>query len=169
MPIHRCYRTQQQQFRYNRLNTRFYSDTMFVTTKSIRGNKCAQIFVNDTGFTRVYPMKSKSLAGQALNCLFTEVGVPTMLHTDGAKEMMLGQWKEIRDKHGGIKQTLAEPYSPWQNRAEAEIREVKKQVTRIMSRTGAHKTLMGLLFGICFRITFKDGVRLTIIERKNTV
>ena len=64
---------------------------------------------------------------------------PTALHTNGAKEMMLRHWKEIRDKHGGIKQTLVEPYSPWQNRAEAEVREIKKEVTQIMSRMGAHK------------------------------
>jgi hypothetical protein len=141
LPIHRRYRTQQQQFRYNRLNTKFYSDTMFVSTKSIRGFSCGQIFVNDTGFSRVYPMKSKSMAGNALSTLFSDVGVPTSLHTDGAKEMTLGHWKEIRDKHGGIKQTIVEPHSPWQNRAEAEIRELKKQVTRIMHRSGAHKRL----------------------------
>jgi Reverse transcriptase (RNA-dependent DNA polymerase) len=141
LPIHRRYRTQQQQFRYNRLNTRFYSDTMFVSTKSIRGYTCGQVFVNDTGFSRVYPMKSKSMAGTALSTLFSDVGVPTSLHTDGAKEMTLGHWKEIRDKHGGIKQTIVEPHSPWQNRAEAEIRELKKQVTRIMHRSGAHKRL----------------------------
>jgi hypothetical protein len=57
-PIHRRYRTQQQQFRYNRLNTKFYSDTMFVSTNSIRGFSCSQVFVNDTGFSIVYPMKT---------------------------------------------------------------------------------------------------------------
>jgi hypothetical protein len=55
------------------------------------------------------------MAGQALSTLFSDVGVPTSLHTDGAKEMTLGHWKEIRDKHGGIKQTIVEPHSPWQN------------------------------------------------------
>lgn len=140
-PIHRRYRTKQQQFRYNRLNTRFYSDTMFVSTRSVRGYTCGQVFVNDTGFSRVYPMKSKSLAGKALSDLFSDVGVPTSLHTDGAKEMTIGHWKEVREKHGGIKQTTVEPYSPWQNRAEAEIRELKKQVTRIMDKSGAPKRL----------------------------
>jgi hypothetical protein len=85
LPIHRRCRTQQQQFRYIRLNTRFYADTMFVSIKSIRGYSCGQLFVNDTGFSRVYPMKSKSMAGQALSSLFSDVGVPTALHTDGAK------------------------------------------------------------------------------------
>ena len=86
-------------------------------------------------------MRSKAGAGLALNALFTEVGVPLALHTDGAKEMTLGTWKDVREKQGGIRQTTTKPHSPWQNRAEAEILEVKKQVTRIMNKTGAHRRL----------------------------
>jgi predicted urease superfamily metal-dependent hydrolase len=72
------------------------------------------------------PMKRKALAGKALEELFTDVGVPILLHTDGAKEMTLGHWKEVLDNYGGIKQTIVELYSPRQNQAEAEIRELKK-------------------------------------------
>lgn len=114
---------------------------MFSRTLSIRGNTCCQIFVNDTGFSKHIPLKSKGDAGDALEELFMDVGVPTSLHTDGAKELTIGKWKDVRDKHGGIKQTTVEPFSPWQNRAEAEIREVKKQVRIIMQRTNAHKRL----------------------------
>lgn len=134
-PLHRRYRTAQQQFRYNRLNTRFYSDTMFSLTKSIRGSTCSQVFVNDCGFSKHVPMRSKGEAGNALDELFNDVGVPTSLVTDGALELTQGRWKEIRDKHGGIKQSVVEPYSPWQNRAESEIREIKKQTRQIMQQT----------------------------------
>jgi hypothetical protein len=58
-------------------------------------------------------VKTKSLAGQVLRTLFSDVDVPTSLHTDGAKEMTLGHWKEIRDKHGEFKETIVEPHSPW--------------------------------------------------------
>ena len=44
-----------------------------------------------------------------------------MMHMDGAKELTQGCWQEILSQHGGIKQTFAEPYSPWQNQAEAWI------------------------------------------------
>ena len=62
-------------------------------------------------------MKSKSEAGNALTEFFEDKGVPTVMHTDGAKEFTQGRWKEILSQHG-IKQTFAEQYSPWQNRAE---------------------------------------------------
>jgi hypothetical protein len=140
-PIHRRYRTQQQQYRYNRLNTKFYSDTFFSTTKSLNGNKMAQMFINDLEFSKVVPMEFKSDAGEALSSLFEDVGVPTELHTDGAKEMTMGNWNKVRTNQGGIKQTIVEPYSPWQNRAEAGIREHKKQVVRLMTKTQASKRL----------------------------
>ena len=45
----------------------------------------------------------------------------TVMHMDGAKKSKKVYWQEILSQHGGIKQTFAEPYSPWQNRAEAGI------------------------------------------------
>jgi hypothetical protein len=107
---------------------------MFSAKRSTRGNACAQVFVNDFGSSKVISMKSKGDAGLALDILFSDVGVPTALHTDGAKELTAWRWKQVREKHGGIRQTLAEPYSPWQNRAESEIRELKRTTRRIMQK-----------------------------------
>ena len=63
------------------------------------------------------------------------------MHTDSAKEFTQGCWQEILSQHGGIKQTFAEPYSPWQNQAEAGIQEHKKQVLRVLRQTRASKHL----------------------------
>ena len=95
--------------------------------------------MNNLGFSHIVPMKLKSQAGNALTKFFEDKGVPTVMHTDGAKEFTQGCWQEILSQHGGIKQTFAEPYSPWQNRAEAGIREHKKQVLRVLRRTRASK------------------------------
>jgi hypothetical protein len=140
-PISRRYRTEQQQFKYNRLNSQFYSDTFKATVPSIGGNIYGQIFVNDIGFVKVVPMKKKSEASIALNTFFMDVGVMNDLHTDGAKEMQSKDWDKVLNKFGGVKQSVVEPYSPWQNRAEGEIREVKRQVARIMAATNASKRL----------------------------
>ena len=51
-------------------------------------------------------MKLKSQAGKALTKFFEDKGVPTVLHTDGAKEFTQGCWQEILPQHGGIKQTF---------------------------------------------------------------
>ncbi|MGH3055899.1 MAG: hypothetical protein ACRDL7_13075, partial [Gaiellaceae bacterium] len=139
-PLHRRYRTKQQQLCYNQLSSRFYSDTMFSTQKSTTHHTCGQIFVNDLEFVRFIPMKSKADAGDALAEFIQDIGIPSQLHTDNAKEETLGTWKRVRSSHQ-IKQTETEPYSPWQNRAERTIREVKKTVTHLMSRTKTPKRL----------------------------
>ncbi len=139
----RRYRTKQAALRYPQLggrHGRFYSDTMFASVSSIRNNNVAQIFVNDLGFTRLTPLRSKSEAGHALLEFIQDVGIPSALHTDNAKEMTTGLWERIRKDHQ-IKQTVTEPFSPFQNKAEIGIKEVKKQVRHLMSKTKTPKRL----------------------------
>jgi len=91
----------------------------------------AQIYTNDIAFTRVYPMRLKSQAHETLSAFIHEVGVPSSLHSDDAKELMEGKFKDLcKDFH--IPCTYTEPYSPWQNRAENAIRELKRHVRRKM-------------------------------------
>jgi hypothetical protein len=40
-------------------------------------------------------MKLKSEAGFALQEFIQDVSVPSILHTDGAKELTEGKWKEV--------------------------------------------------------------------------
>ncbi len=84
-----------------------------------------QIFVNDVGYTYFVPMKTKSDAGHALLEFIQDIGLPSTIHTDDAKELTAGKWLDICKTHG-IKQTQAEPYSPFQNRAEVNKRELNK-------------------------------------------
>jgi hypothetical protein len=59
-----------------------------------------------TDFLAYNRAKSKSMAGHVLSSLFSVVGATTTLHISDAKEMSLGLWKNICNKHGGTKQTL---------------------------------------------------------------
>ena len=97
----------------------------------MRGYTCAQIFTDGHGFVKVYPIKGKGEAHQALMRFIHEVGVPKDLLTDLAPEEMRGEWGEIVRKYK-INQKTMEANLPWQNRAEAEIREVKKLVRRAL-------------------------------------
>jgi hypothetical protein len=97
----------------------------------VRGYTCAQIFTDGHGFVKVYPIKGKGEAHQALMRFIHEVGVPKDLLTDLAPEEMRGEWGEIVRKYK-INQKTMEANLPWQNRAEAEIREVKKLVRRAL-------------------------------------
>jgi hypothetical protein len=141
--LNRRYRTKQAALRYNQLggrHGRFCSDTFFSTVRSTRGNTVGQIFVNDIGYTKFIPMKAKSEAGNALVEFIQDVGIPGTLHTDNAKELNSGKWLEVCKTYD-IKQTFTEPFSPFQNRAEVNIRELKKHVRQLMKRTNTPKRL----------------------------
>ena len=132
-PVDRRFRTRQAHLRFPNLNTRLYTDTMFAATKSLRGNKCAQVFTNGIGYDLFYPLKKEALASEALNEVIRTVGVPKELVSDGARAEIHGRFGAVAKEYR-IKQRLTEPYSGWQNRAEAAIREVKRGIRRATQR-----------------------------------
>ena len=146
------------QLRYNILNDRFYSDVMFTRHKSLSGNTCATIFVNGGRCTFVHPMTKKNFTHEALKDFYDTVGIPRHLHTDGGGEFTSKLWKRTRVSGGICKQTLTEPHSPWQNAAEGEIRELKKQVRRVMRRVRCSLRLwdycLTYVSKICLRTAF---------------
>ncbi len=121
--------------RYPRLETKMYSDTLFARKKSLRGNTCGQLFCTEDHAVRFYPMGSKKQAHYSLDVVFKEWGIPQVMITDNAKELTEGKW---RHKCKKVQCTMAstEPYTPNQNMAEAEIREVKRQHRKVMHATG---------------------------------
>ena len=79
-------------------------------------------------------MKSKSHAHHTLGRFIHEIGVPTELLTDGAKELTLGQWNKTCLKHR-IHPVCTEPHSPWQNHAERMGGIIKRRVRHRMRVT----------------------------------
>ena len=74
-------------------------------------------------------MQRKAEAPDALVNFIQTVGIPEHLITDNAPEEGRGpstQWRNVVGTYH-IHQTWTEPHSPWQNKAEGEIREVKWQ------------------------------------------
>ena len=98
-PVERRYKTRQSHLRFPTLNTKFYTDTMFSTTKSIRGNKCAQVFTNGLGYDLFYPLKKESEVGDALNEVIRSVGIPKELISDGAKAETAGRFAEVTSEY----------------------------------------------------------------------
>jgi hypothetical protein len=125
-PLRRRYRTDYMSLRYNRLDTTFYTDTLFSKSVSLNMNNCAQIFTNGK-YVRVFPMTSKANAGAALQALAEDIGIPNRLVSDGAKEMTKENTLFIKTcRHLRIAHRTTEPHSPWQNLAENKIGEVKR-------------------------------------------
>ena len=74
--------------------------------KSTRGNKTAQISVTDFGYVQVFPMYYKKDAHQELLRYFEKTVVPTLMHTDNAKELSTAKgWRQVMEKQGDIKQS----------------------------------------------------------------
>jgi hypothetical protein len=129
--------------RYNHLKCTFYSDTFFSDQTTILQNKCAQLFVSDFGYAKLIPMKLKSEAGFALHEFIRDVGIPAQIHTNSAKELTLGNWKQVC-KESNILMTQTEKNSSWQNKAEVKIRELKRHTRCLMQRSSTPLTLWDL-------------------------
>eukprot|EP00804_Cyclotella_cryptica_P020326 CCRYP_014066-RA/>CCRYP_014066-RA protein AED:0.16 eAED:0.16 QI:0/0/0/1/1/1/3/0/747 len=71
---------------------------------------------------------------------------------DGAKEMRLGEFAR-KCKEASCLLQSTEPYSPWSNSAEREIRELKKGAARKLTRSGAPRRLW------CFALEYEAYVR----------
>ncbi len=138
--LSRRFRTNDQALRYRRLPHPVFGDTLIAGTTSLQGNKYAQVFATSFGWSRAFPMQHKSDAHEALSLLFQRDGVPPACIVDGSKEQVKGEFRrKLKEASCQLKQT--EPYSPWQNAAEGNIRELKKGAGRKMIKSGSPKRL----------------------------
>ena len=81
-----------------------------------------------------YPIKTKSHAHFTLDRLLHEVGIPSELLTDGAKELTQSEWGKSCRRHK-IRQLTTEPHTPRQNPAEFAGGMIKRKVRHLMRRT----------------------------------
>lgn len=87
-----------------------------------------------------------------LDAFCKSYGLPQTLITDNAYEETLGNWEAVVKSYL-LKQRTTEPYSGWQNRAELEIRELKKHYRRIMHRSRCPEAFW------CFGLMYTKDIR----------
>ena len=114
--------------------SRFCTDTFTSNVTSTRGNKYTQLFTNRANFTKPYHMKMKSQAGDTFHRFIEEIGIPSEMLSDGAKELLYATFRKLCQKFR-ILQTRTEPESPWQNPAELAGGTLKRKVRRLMKST----------------------------------
>lgn len=85
-------------------------------------------------------MRKKSEAHEAFSLLLARDGIPQGIVMDGAKEQTMGDFRR-KAKEVDCRVLQTEPYSPWQNAAEAAIRETKRGCGRKMLQTGSPLSL----------------------------
>lgn len=140
--LSRQFSTNDRMLRYKRLQSAFFSDTMFATpkAKSMRGYTCCQVFVSDKGFVAVYPMRSQTEFQTALHWFCKQVGVPVDLIVDAHRAQTSNDVKRFCDQVGTTLRTL-EKGTPWANRAELYIGLLKEAVRKDMRATNSPMVL----------------------------
>ena len=134
MPLSRRYRADRV-FENPLLRGQFYTDTLDGRCKSLDGNSYAQVFANKDLFAVVYPMASKSLAGESLRQFVHDYGRPEHLTYDGSGEQCGKKTEFMRNiRKYSIDYHVTERNRPNHNFAEGVIREVRKKWFRIMVR-----------------------------------
>ena len=134
------FRTNNHQLWYRRSPHNVNSDTLFATTVSKRGSRCAQIFATNFGWSHFFPMKLKSKPHKVLSLLFKQDRVPSAVIYDNSKEMVLGEFtRKLKELLCHLKQT--EPFTPWLNAAKREIKELNKDSGRKLMKSGTPKIL----------------------------
>ena len=137
--------TNDRMLRYPRMSFDLFTDTLLASTKSLRGNKGGQAFATPWGWGRFYPTRTKGQAHETLNVLFKTEGVPPRMIMDNSWEQGAGprgslEWKRKLRAADCLAHWI-EPYSPWQNACETNIRECKRGVARKMLATNTPKQL----------------------------
>lgn len=140
-PAQRRFATAMPHLRYPRVNGTFYADTMKGSVKSIRSFNYAHIIGNGKGFSKFYPMVKKNETVQSLDDFVQTHGIMEKLISDGDPCMEESKaWKQSIASYK-INQRWTEPYSPWQNRAEIDIRETKRAIKRFTKSTNSPRRL----------------------------
>jgi hypothetical protein len=86
------------------------------------------------GYDLFYSLKKESDASEALTEVICSIGIPKELVSDGARVETQGDFGKMIKEYK-IKPRTTEPYSEWQNCAEAAVWEIKCGVKRTMQQT----------------------------------
>ena len=92
-----------------------------------------QLFCNRANCCECHPIEQKEDAHHALDRFLHEVGVPSEMTTDGAKELTLAQWGKTCRKHRIYKLTT-EPHSAWQNHTDENGGLIKLKVKHLIKQ-----------------------------------
>ena len=85
------------------------------------------MFLTDFGDVRIYPMSQRKDAHTSLPYIFIDFGVPELIHSDNAWEIIKSkEWKKILEEEGFIKLYQIEPHSNFQENTRREIQQSQR-------------------------------------------
>ena len=99
LPMQQHFKSRYPQLNHPRLGEAFSTDTFFSSTKGIRGESCAQLYVRKKSlYTKTYGMSSESQGQDTLESFIANVGAPYHIHSDNAQMERSKAWKEVLRK-----------------------------------------------------------------------
>ena len=121
---------------------------------SLDGNKYAQVISENHGyFAELYPMDSKSKAGEALRTFCHEFGIPEHLTFDGSKEQCGKRTEFMKQiRRNDISYKVSEKGYHNQNPVEGVIKELRSKWYMVMVRKRVTLTLTLTLTFNLYRI-----------------
>ena len=120
--LSRQFRTDDHDLCYHHLAHPVFSDTIFASIVSRRGNMSMQGYATDFDWSKAFPMSSSNEAHGTLSLMIARDGV---LHTcicDSVKEMIKGNFPQ-KFKDAAYHQKQLEQFTSLLNAAEREIKE----------------------------------------------
>ena len=111
------------------------------------------LYCNKLGIKKFFPYTNETQeeTSHSLRSFIELIGLPAVLHSDNHNNLRTGKFKKTL-KTFGIRSTFSEPKSPWQNRAEFAIGEVRRQARKLMQRTQTPVRLW------CFRYEYAADI-----------
>jgi hypothetical protein len=131
VPSERKVRKKAPWLKFPSMKGQFYTDSMYSKVKSLHGDIGGTVFTNGHGLDAFYPWKSRKEHADSLMNFIHDFGVPQTIVSDGAPDLTDGRTRQVCREYP-IQQKITVPYSPWQNLAEACIREMKQRVRQVM-------------------------------------
>ena len=75
----------------------FYTDTMIMKCKSLKGKTCAQVYTYGKGFIQADPMISKKEVVDTLGQFLEDIGIPRKIIYDRAPEQVGEKTSEFQN------------------------------------------------------------------------
>ena len=127
----RNFGTNDRMLRYRRIDSIFFTDTLYVTAKakSTRQNIGAQLYVSDKGYVAVYPVRETKQFLDTLRLFAKEVGAPKILVLDPHPTQKKKEVQNFCHKIGTTLRVL-ENETQWANRAELYIGLIKEAMRK---------------------------------------
>ncbi len=135
-PSERKVRLKAPWLKFPSINTKFFADAAHAQVPGIGREIGFTAFTDGKGFDAVYPFVAVRDYADSLMKFIQQFGVPKTLVTDGASEMQKGRGRAVANEYR-VQLQHTVPLSPWQNKAETSIRELKRSTRRQIRRANA--------------------------------